>query len=335
MTLAVILLLFVGGGLIWKLQSFSSGTNSDAGIAKPDHFFALSKKVWRPTPNRPRKRKHKKGSTSRKALPLRQKPARPEGMVLIDAGWFVQGQGKAHHKSLSYRIGENNQLQWMKNDHPQRRVYLPSFWLDKREVRAGEYEICVQAGHCRPIYVPRRYFKPRPRKRKVSVSSTLAAELPMMFVSYKHARRYCQWLKKRLPSEAEWEKAARGKNGRLYPWGQQAPTCSNASTKQCPSTQKGKQASPVLRGKTPLGIFDLAGNVWEWTEDCYSTKGYQNTNSHNPIVRKKRCRRGVIRGGSFLLPASSPGLRTYYRRPIRRWKRLKDVGFRCARSVSL
>ena len=155
-------------------------------------------------------------------------------------------------------------------------VYLDDYWIDKYEVTNGQYQKCVADGFCRPCLqnnIPPQgtdYF-----------TEAEFADYPVVNVSWYMARDYCEWAGKRMPTEAEWEKAARGTDGRKYPWGNEdyAENYANICDVDCPIAKKGDISNPSFNdgfagpapvgsfpdGSSPYGVMDMAGNVWEWT----------------------------------------------------------------------
>jgi formylglycine-generating enzyme required for sulfatase activity len=151
--------------------------------------------------------------------------------------------------------------------------------------------------------------------------------MPIVNASWDQAKASCEKQGKRLPTEAEWEFAARGTAGRTYPWGEATPTCERAMYRDCEGTLHKVGTHPA--GATPEGVQDLAGNVWEWVEDC--SGNYDAASQNNP--RKEQCGDArVNRGGSWSNDAS--GLRGANRR--RDDPRFQSVflGFRCARGAA-
>lgn len=196
-------------------------------------------------------------------------------------------------------------------------ITVEGFWLDRREVSLGEYEQCVTQGRCAPLPYPegaRRFERP---------------ELPAVFVSWYDARAYCAFRDARLPTEAEFERAARGPEGRRFPWGEQFHTnLANHGRWGVSATDARdgyEELAPVesfLAGATPQGVLQLAGNVAEWTESLYAPYDSPTTDPAAPRV---------VRGGHYLAaPAWLRGAARLHEPPHRR---AAFLGFRCARSA--
>jgi len=245
------------------------------------------------------------------------------GMACIPGGAFLRGSNAGPEHST-----------------PQATIWLQTFYMDLYEVTVEAYDACVAAKKCKRARTIYNDFS-RPRQPKVGVS-------------WYDAVHYCEAQGKKLPTEAEWERAARGTDGRLYPWGDAVATCDEAiimnskGKRSCGVDKKGKRPDKGRtfevgsRAPTLYGLYDMAGNSWEWVWDWYS-KSYescgdacQGINPLGPCDGEKRCRghrRRVVRGGSWYWPAS-------YATTI--WRRshvpsndpYHHFGFRCAATAS-
>jgi formylglycine-generating enzyme required for sulfatase activity len=236
------------------------------------------------------------------------------------------------------------------DERPARDVELRAYCMDRTEVTVASYGRCVAAGACSPASttVVSRGLAPADVKfwsRFCNAGAEGRAEHPINCVDWKQAGAYCRWTGGRLPTEAEWEHAARGSDGRTYPWGNDKPNATrlNACGAECgaKATALGARAkvtmydgddgaettAPVGRypqGASPFGIQDMAGNVWEWTADGYAP--YDPAATDNPTHEAGPLR--VVRGGHWLnaLPQTP---RAANRDSRAEDKQLEDVGFRC------
>jgi len=220
--------------------------------------------------------------------------------LLISGGNFVMGDGE---------------------ESPRREVYVDSFYLDKYEVTVSRYAKFLKATGS--LKVP-DYWEEANLDRD--------GELPVVGVDWHDAVGYCRWAGKRLPTDAEWERAARGTDGRRYPWGNDEPTSGRGNYgKSSESPYKGGLA-PVGKhesGKSPYGAQDLAGNASEWVADWYA-EGLARADVRNPKGPESGEGR-VIRGGSWSDPPERlNSIRRMHASPA---TRLDDVGFRCAMDV--
>jgi len=238
-------------------------------------------------------------------------------MVFVKGGCFPQGYNEERSRNYS----------------PQRRICLPSYWIDKHEVSAGRYRDCIKAGKCSKLWhktVRFRFIKPSDKSRKMPKNH------PIHWTNWHDAKTFCQWAGKRLPTEAEWEYAARGPSGLRYPWGDGGVSCNKAQYKKCWRfflRKKKKYIGDNIRqaGRSPFGAYDMAGSVFEWVEDCYKKDAYALKPPQNPY-NKANCKKRVIRGGSWY--SKFWALRTYFRTLEYHKKRRKDIGFRCVWSAS-
>ncbi len=180
----------------------------------------------------------------------------PDDMLPVPGGTFTMGADG---------VGE-------RDEQPAHSVTLPGFLLDKTEVTNAKYSECVSAGACKPYRDDvARGFHAGPE------AGFRGAEQPVVGVSWFDAGAYCAFRSKRLPREAEWERAARGDDGRKYAWGNSAPDPEQLACFGRKVGAKGATTMPVGSyplGRGPYGHFDLTGNVWEWTADLYDPMAY-------------------------------------------------------------
>ena len=218
-------------------------------------------------------------------------------MRLVPAGEFTMGSENYDHEK------------------PIHTVYLDAFYMDIYEVTNALYKACEEAGGCTPPQDTSRYDDPKYENH------------PVVYVDWNQATAYCEWRGASLPTEAQWEKAARGTDGRTYPWGE-GIDCDKANYYSCKgdTTPVGNYES----GKSPYGIYDMAGNVWEWVNDWYDSEYYKSSPSANPLGPDSGQYR-VLRGGSWgSADYDIPSADRFYYSPV---NIRSFVGFRCARSL--
>jgi formylglycine-generating enzyme required for sulfatase activity len=179
----------------------------------------------------------------------------------------------------------------VKNAKPAHTVWLDAFWIDQTDVTNAEYAKCVSAGGCQA---------PQNNRSNTHASYYENADFdayPIIYVDWNQADSYCQWAGRRLPTEAEWEKAARGTDGRIYPWGKGIDQKkANYGYVLMDTTRAGSYPE----GASPYGALDMAGNVWQWVADWYNESYYQSqTTWRNPGGPDSGTER-VIRGGSWI-----------------------------------
>jgi formylglycine-generating enzyme required for sulfatase activity/serine/threonine protein kinase len=242
-------------------------------------------------------------------------------MKFIPAGEFLIGAGE-------------NDPDADPDEFPQREIFLDAYWIDQFEVTNQQYQVCVDAGEC----TPPKNIESATRFRYYDDAEF--ADYPVINVTWFDAASYCEWRKARLPTEAEWEKAARGVEGSIYPWGDtfeemRANYC--ASSILCPDEPEDGfiDTAPVgsfMSGISSYGVQDMAGNVSEWLADWYDENYYDSLTefAENPSGPDGGERRG-IRGGSFGLNASK--LRTTNRGSENPSHYGPYDGFRCAQSA--
>jgi formylglycine-generating enzyme required for sulfatase activity len=176
---------------------------------------------------------------------------------------------------------------------PDHQVRMHAFWLDRLEVTNGMYGLCVQAEVCRP---PQKISS---QKRASYFDNPDFQDYPVIQITWSDAKTYCGWAGRRLPTEAEWERAARGDDWRTYPWGDEPPSeiYANFDNLIRDTSRVGSYAA----GASPFGVLDMAGNVWEWTADIYDPDYYltsPESDPSGPPDSPDKFQR-VIRGGSF------------------------------------
>ncbi|MCD6231729.1 formylglycine-generating enzyme family protein [Candidatus Aerophobetes bacterium] len=237
-----------------------------------------------------------------------------EEMVFIPAGEFLMGSNE----------GE-------KDESPLHSVYLDAYYIDKYEVTNEEYcrflneegnrseegylRLNIDDEDCRIEERGGKYYPKKGYERH-----------PVVEVTWFGARDYAQWAGKRLPTEAEWEKAARGKEGKKYPWGD-----SLAEKKANYNSTNTLPVGSYPSGVSPYGCYDMAGNVWEWCSDWYNERYYENSPRKNPSGPREGSER-VLRGGSFYNPLTLMYCANRFKYSPE--KSGSDVGFRCAKSFS-
>jgi len=224
-------------------------------------------------------------------------------MVLVEAGEAI--------------IGDDT---WFEKGHKKKIVNIPSFYIDKYEVSNRDYNACVQEKVCDiPIYNGMREVN-KPMQ-------------PIVGISFDDALKFCKWLGKRLPTENEWEKAARGPKGNIFPWGNEKLDCSKAVygrawTNECLKDKKFKYSVNVdshPEFKSYYGAYHMVGNVWEWVDSEYKVEYFNKPKTANVTYK-------AVKGGSY--GSSSKYLFAYSRRWERDYQETVGTGFRCARDIN-
>jgi serine/threonine-protein kinase len=197
-------------------------------------------------------------------------------MVYVPAGEFWMGSEDSDPDAYDY-------------EKPRHKVYVDAFWIDKTEVTNAQYKRCVDAGVCSPpgesiSYTRDKYY-----------GNPDFDDYPVIYVTWRQAQQYAAWVGGRLPTEAEWEYAAMGPNGYIYPWGSNPPDDSLAN-------YNGRVGDTTAAGSYPdgasrFGALDMAGNVWEWMSSLYKDYPYDATDGREDLDAEGD---RVLRGGAFL-----------------------------------
>lgn len=234
-------------------------------------------------------------------------------MVLIPAGYF--SMGTVEESGIHY------------DEIPGHRVYLDDFWIDRYEVTNRRYKQFIdETGHRAP-YVNAEWAQPYNWKDNIYPPGK--ADFPVVLVSWEDAAAYASWAGKRLPTEAEWEKAARGGLAKKkYPWGDQI---TKQKANYFTSLTEKNQMKPVgTFPPNPFGIYDSSGNVWEWCADWYDKTYYNKSPEKNPPGPEKGNYR-VYRGGAWINREEQ--LRCSERARNAPVHQSHIIGFRCAKSA--
>jgi len=208
-----------------------------------------------------------------------------ESMALVPAGEFLMGQD----------AGATDP-----DETPQHKVVLADYYIDRTEVTNAQFKaFCDATNRIYPNapYWDEGYFLANP-------------ENPVVNITYEQARAYCAWAGKRLPTEAEWEKAARGTDARLYPWGNVWDAERANLWGDDVGPDRFYRTSPVgsfPKGASPYGVLDLIGNVWEWCADWYDPAYYAQSPARDPRGPKAATASRVVRGGAFSSPRRPTG----------------------------
>ncbi len=238
----------------------------------------------------------------------------PQDMVLIPKGEFIMGSNEVDTDAKAVQYGDRKP--WYANERPQMKITLPDYYIDKTEVTNKQYKEFVDStGHRAPAGWGGPSYPPAIEQQ------------PVAYVSWSDARDYCKWRKKRLPTEQEWEKAARGTDGRRFPWG------NDFDIKKVNTLGEYGGPAPVgtfKDGASPYGLLDMAGNVEEWVEDWYKPYPGNDFNDKDYGEKFKVVRGGGWGGmGHYALQVY---VRTSYRNIAPPDGFYNDVGLRCARS---
>ena len=254
-------------------------------------------------------------------------PKPPEGMTLILAGPFIMGSDNAALDDLAQDFGIGKPL--VLDAMPKRKVHLPSFFMDIHEVTNADYLRFVEAeGY---LILP-HWVDGRPRPEEEA--------LPVVYVNWHEAQAYCRWIGGRLPTEEEWEKAARGQDERIYPWGDNW----GGDNLEVAKSNVGGLYPGLLAvgsfpaGNSPYGVSDMIGNAWEWTSSWYEPYP-RSTYSVPEFGQRYRVVRGLSWAGLGHFQSNerkeviAAQARVTYRWYLTPMGAVEDVGFRCVKSL--
>ena len=249
-----------------------------------------------------------------------QRPASSTGSTFVAEN---DGMTMVYVPAGEFEMGSEN---GGSDESPVHTVYLDAYYIDQTEVTNAQYKLCEQAGKCDQPSDTTNY------------NNSSYADHPVVYVSWNDANDYCEWAGRQLPTEAQWEKAARGTDGRIYPWGNvfdgnKLNYCDSNCEYDWKDTSKNdgySQTAPVgsyPEGASPYGALDMAGNVWEWVADWYNSDYYRISPESNPSGPSDGTER-VLRGGSWV--SNERIVRSAYRSYDGPNSSSYNYGFRCA-----
>ncbi len=250
----------------------------------------------------------------------------PEGMALVDAGKFYMGTSRDIGEDGFYKFGLVKPF--YADAAPMHELSLDAYYIDKYEVSNEGYKEFMDSTDA-----------PQPAKWKAGAYREGMGMRPVGGVSWFEAAEYCKWKSKRLPTEAEWEKAARGTDKREFPWGDDDYDETRANVAIGAELYRDTvDVDSLPGGASPYGVYNMAGNVWEWTDSWYNAYSGAVYESDRFGERER-----VVRGNSVNPIAHFPPeehrkltswySKVYFRFPVLPGYRIADVGFRCAKSA--
>jgi serine/threonine-protein kinase len=253
-------------------------------------------------------------------------------MVYVPAGEFTMGRSANESLTECQRYETECTLDLFTDEEPPHTVFLDAFWMDQTEVTNAMYAKCVAADACKPLDYMNSF------SRSNYYDNPEFNDYPVVFINWDAATAYCTWAGRRLPTEAEWEKAARGpatdaENTHTFSWGDNI-SCNEANyydfyngDRYCVGDTS--KVGSYESGKSPYGAYDLTGNVMEWVRDLYSPTYYQRSPSSNPLGAESGDYH-LLRGGSWYSYIHE--VRTTERLEVPSFFTNHYVGFRCAGS---
>ncbi|MDX9723763.1 MAG: SUMF1/EgtB/PvdO family nonheme iron enzyme, partial [Myxococcota bacterium] len=257
--------------------------------------------------------------------------AQDQAMIRVPSRRFVMGSS-AQQVSDAIALcqqhaagGADCSSKTFANEQPEHSVELDAFYIDKFEVTTADYAHCVASGACDIIKLDGCTFL---AELQPAADPNTASRHPVVCVSHDQASRYCEWREARLPTEAEWELAATGGDGRAFPWGPDwnAEACQIGTGVRAALREAGSSTA----GASPLGLHDTCGNAAEWVADVFGSKTYGQRSARNPRGPKHGSFR-IARGGSW---RSEPAFaRAQVRSLVKNGTADATIGFRCAKDT--
>jgi formylglycine-generating enzyme required for sulfatase activity len=287
----LVMILYSCGGHPAQPTPSSTGTESEAGVPFPISYAVAPELAGLPN------------AFSQEPTPTNTDHA---DVVFFPGGTYLLGSPTSDETAIP-------------DEQPAHQVQLYPFWLYTHEVTNVMYAECVAAGAC--IEPSQQATGPTSH-----YSDPVYADYPVVGVDWLMADDYCRWAGGRLPTEAEWEAAARGKEALLYPWGDATPDCNLANMKGCSAEQTTEPAAAYPDGASPYKALDMAGNVWEWVNDWYSQNYYLHIPTLDPQGPNLAAEK-AIKGGGF--KSNAFNLRTPGRLSVDPNEGYEDLGFRC------
>jgi hypothetical protein len=222
---------------------------------------------------------------------------------------WVDGSILVHVPGGEFIMGDGG------DDNPIHTVALSSFWIYRTKVTNRMYSICIAAGKCTP---------PQDEAARKALADLAKRDIPVVDVDWQQAEAYCQFAQGHLPTEAQWEKTARGPGGNIYPWGDAAPACDLLNFKNCVGEKSDVYNYPA--GKSYYDALDLSGNAFEWVADWYTPGYYDNSPGVDPLGPEIGQVRSVRSSGFNSEASIVSSARRFYLRPE---EHRLDLGFRC------
>ena len=249
------------------------------------------------------------------SAPTDQPSAAPTPLPATTRKSSIDGMVSVYIPTGSFKMGVSGNSS-ARDDQPRHNVIIGSFWINRTEVTNAMYALCVKAGGCNLS------FK---KKTNTHYFDARYADHPVVYVTWYDAARYCSWVDGRLPTEAEWERAASGDGNRIYPWGNKKPNLdlANVGDMHLSTTHVGSQQP----GASPFGVRDMGGNVREWVADRYARNYYKVSGDINPKGPSKGNFR-VVRGAAWSDPIALA--RVTSRKFSDPSSAVNNLGFRCA-----